>query len=218
MPCGCVLIAYLGLSTILDGSPRTIRFQIDDWHNQSWGLHDIDRRRLQCEVAVASDGSRMNRCENELFHHYFVSTRRGTEHSLYLHAANAGFYIDDATRIARGGSCTCTWEPLRALADDNECNRSAEARLSGGKRIGVGQITGHDVVRYRAVDEKGMETALSLAPGLACEVMEEVHTWPGTLGIPGAKWQYRVTSYTPGAPDGSMFRLPVGYVVRRENE
>jgi hypothetical protein len=56
-------------------------------------------------------------------------------------------------------------------------------------------------VRYRAVDEKGTETELSLAPSLACEVMEEVHTWPGTLGIPGAKWQYRVTSYKPGEPD-----------------
>lgn len=73
-------------------------------------------------------------------------------------------------------------------------------------------------MRYRAVDENGTETELSLAPGLACEVMEEVHTWPGTLGIPGAKWQYRVTSYKSGEPDRNIFRLPVGYVVQQKNE
>ena len=74
----CVLIAYLGLSTIWDGSPRTIQFQIDDWQNQSWGLHNIDRRRIRCEVAAASDGSRLNRNrENELFKHYFVPNGHG---------------------------------------------------------------------------------------------------------------------------------------------
>ncbi|MBC8165858.1 MAG: hypothetical protein H7Y20_08305 [Bryobacteraceae bacterium] len=59
---------------------------------------------------------------------------------------------------------------------------------------------------------------MSLAPGLACEVMEEIHTSPGTLGIPGAKWHYRVTSYKPGEPDQNMFRLPVGYIVQQKKE
>jgi hypothetical protein len=218
MPCGCVLIAYLGLSTIWDGSARTLRFQIDGWQNQSWGLHAIDRQRIRCEVAVASDGSRMNRCEYELFHHYFFPDGRGMDRNLYLRSENAGFHIDDTTRMVRGGPCSCTWKPVSALADDNKCRRTAEARLSEGKSIGTGQIAGYEVVQYRAVDEKGAETRLSLAPGLACEVMEEIHTSPGTLGIPGAKWQYRVTSYKPGEPDRNAFRLPVGYTVQQKTE
>ena len=72
-------------------------------------------------------------------------------------------------------------------------------------------------MRYHAVGEKD-ETELSFAPELACEVMEEVHTWHGTLGIPGAKWRYHVTSYTPGEPDRSMFQLPVGYAVENKRE
>ena len=169
MPCSCMLIAYLGLSTIVDGSPRTLQFQIDDWQNQSWGLHDIDRRRLRCEVAVASDGSRMNRCEHELFHHYCVPKGRGTEHNLYLRSSNEGFEIDDTARTARGGSCACTWEPFRALADDNECRRTAGARRREGKRIGTGQIAGHAVLRYGSVDETGKGRGVGLPPGLRRE-------------------------------------------------
>lgn len=160
----------------------------------------------------------MNRCEHEIFHHYFIGNGGGREHSLYLHSENAGFHIDDTARTVRGGPCSCTWEPLSALPGDSDCRRTAEARLDKGKRIGMGRIAGHSVVRYQAFDEKGTETDLSLAPGLSCEVMEEVHTWPGTLGIPAAKWQYHVTSYKPGEPDRSILRLPVGYIIQQNNE
>jgi hypothetical protein len=207
------MLAYLALSTILDGSPRTLRFQIDDWQNQSWGLHNIDRRRIQCEVAIAGDGSRMNLCEHESFRHYLVPNGRGTIHTLYLRADNAAFEIDDAARSVRGGKCDCGWEPVRAFADDHECSRTAEARLWEGKRIGTGKIAGHSVVRYQSVDDEGVETELSLAPGLACEVMEEVRTWPGTFGIPGAKWHFLVTDYKPGEPERSIFRPPLDYHV-----
>lgn len=216
MPCGCVLIAYLGLSTIWDGSARTLGFQIDHWQNQGWGLHNISRQRTRCEVAVASEGSRMNRCEDESFRNYFLSDGRSASRSLYLRAENAAFLIDEATRTVHGGPCSCTWTPLRALPDDGECRRAAAARLSQGKRIGTGRIAGYGVVHYRAVDEEGVETRLSLAPGLACEVMEQIHTWPGTLGIPGAKWHYQVTFIRPGEPDARLFRLPAGYVVQNK--
>lgn len=81
-------------------------------------------------------------------------------------------------------------------------------QLGKGQRIGTGQIAGQSVVRYQAVDGKGTEIDLSLAPGLACEVMEEVHTVAGVLGIPSAQWQYHVRSFKPGEPDRSIFRLP----------
>ena len=50
---------------------------------------------------------------------------------------------------------------------------------------------------------------LALARNLGCEVMEDVRTWEGTLGIPGAKWRYTVKSYTPGEPNRKVFQLPV---------
>ena len=78
------------------------------------------------------------------------------------------------------------------IADDEECTRTAEARAPGAKNIGEVQAAGHRVVRYRAVDQQGTEIQISLAPNLECELMEEVYTSPGTLGIPGAKWRYHV--------------------------
>ena len=133
MPCGCVLMAYLGLS-IWDGPPRTLRFQIDAWQNQSWGFHDVARQRVRCEVAVASDGSRMNRCEHESFRYYFLRGGQGMLRTLYLRPGNAAFQIDDAARTVHGGPCSCTWEPLTALPDDHECSQTAAARLPDGKR------------------------------------------------------------------------------------
>jgi hypothetical protein len=169
-------------------------------------------------VAVASDGSRMNRCEREYFRHYFIPTGHESERTVYLRPENKGFQIDDGAHKARGGDCRCTWEPFRLLADVGECSQTAEARLTTSTRVGTGRMAGHAVVRYRAVDQKDTETELSLAPDLGCEVIEEEHTWPGTFGIPGARWRYRVTSYTPGEPDRSIFQLPVGYTVENKRK
>jgi hypothetical protein len=218
MPCVCVLIAYLGLSTIWDGSPRTLTFEIEGWSNQSWGLHDIERRRIRCEVAVAGDGSRMNQCGFEYFHHYFIRYSEGQIRSLYSRSDHSGFYIDDTNRTARGGRCNCTWTPMRAMPDDSECTRTAQVRLPNSKLTGTGQIAGHGTVQYSLIDTEGKQTDLSFAPALACEVMEEIVTFPGTLIIPGAKSRYRVTSYKTGEPDRSRFRVPSGYKIKPERE
>jgi hypothetical protein len=215
MPCGCVLLAYFGFS-LWDGQPRTIRYLVDSWQNQSWGLHNIDRQRTRCEVAISGDGSRMNRCEAEYFRHYFIPRGHSTIRTLYLCRENAGFVIDDATRTVRGGTCRCTWEPFRAYDDDYQCARTAEARLPGSKFAGSGKIAGHSVLRYRLVDEQETEREVAFAPTAGCEVMEEVQTWKGTLGIPGAKWHYIVTSYTSGEPDPTVFQIPAGYTLREK--
>ena len=128
MPCRCVLIAYMGLSTIWDGHPRTLRYEIDDWSNKSWGFHDIDRRHIGCEVAVASDGSRMNKCEHAVFHHYLLRYGGGVTRDVYRKSDHSGFEINDFTRTARGGPCSCTWEPFRAFPDDYKCTRTAQER------------------------------------------------------------------------------------------
>src|SRR6266850_6631667 len=213
MPCGCALVAYIGLE-IWDGLPRTLQCQTDSWQNYSWGLHDIYRTRGRCTVAIASDGSRMNRCEADSFRHYFIPTEHATYHSVYLRSDHVGFALDDTTRTAYGGGCRCTWEPFRMMADDEECSRTAEAREPEAKNIGEGKIAGHRVVRYRFVDEQGTEVRMSLAPGLGCEVMEEVRLFKGTLGIPGAKWRYSVTAYKAGEPERNIFLVPPGYIVK----
>jgi len=145
MPCGCVWLAYVGLS-IWDGAPRTIHFDIDEWKNGSWGLHAIDRRALQCVTALSMNGSRANQCSWELFHHYFIPYERGSAHSVYSQPAHSAYSIDDEHRTARGGECPCSWEPERLKPDDSICSRTAEARLADGKYIGSDRIEGRFVV------------------------------------------------------------------------
>lgn len=191
-------------------------FQIDEWRNQSWRLHSIERHRTRCEVGVATDGSRSNRCEQESFKNYFVPSGDVSMHTIYLRSQNVGYAIEDTARVVHGGSCGCTSKVPRVVSDDDAaCRRNAEVRLPRGQRVGDGQIAGHAVVRYRADTEDGAVTELSLAPALGCEAMEEVRTWPGTLGIPGARWRYRVTDYKPGEPAPSLFQMPGGCAVRR---
>lgn len=218
MPCGCVLIAYLGLATIWDGNARTLSFEIDDWSNQSWGFHNIDRRRIRCEVAVGNDGSRMNSREHAVFHHYFIPSGSAKVRAIYTASDHAAFWIDDSTRTARGGPCSCTWQPFRTFPDDRKCSRTAQARLDRAQEAGSRKVAGYEAVQYRGVSDGGEEIELSLAPTLGCEVMELVRTWPGTLGIPGARWRYRITSYRSAQPDPKLFQVPPGYSVRHEPE
>ncbi len=204
----------MGLS-IWDGSPRTIHFEIDDWSNTSWGLHAIDRRTIVGETAISENGSRTNKWDFELFHHYLIRYGGGSEHTLYVQPTHTGYSIDDGGRIVDGGSCGCTWETAQLKSDDSSCSQTAAERLPGGDRIGSGRIAGALVTQYRRVDDRGTVSLLSLAPEFRCDVMEEIKRWKGTLGIPGAQWRFRVTSYKPGEPDKSVFELPAQYRVEQ---
>lgn len=56
MPCGCALLAYLGLSQQVGASSaRTIAFDMDWWDNNSWGVHNIVRDQISGTIAVFSD-------------------------------------------------------------------------------------------------------------------------------------------------------------------
>src|SRR5260370_603196 len=202
----------MGLS-IWDGSPRTIRYEIDEWNNQSWGLHAVDRKTMRCETAISANGSRMNKGDVELFHPYLIRYGGGSEHTLYVQPRYFGYLIDDKNRIAYGGKCSCTWQAVRLESGDSSCRQTAAIRLPGGERVGSHRSAGTLVMEYRGVDEKGTVYQLFLAPEYGCEVMEEIVRWKGTLGIPGAHWRYRVTSYKPGEPDESVFEVPTGYRV-----
>lgn len=217
MPCGCVLLAYMGLS-ILDGMPRALQLQINSWENRSWGIHNIDRSRTRCDVSISIDGSRMNRCKEETFTGYFIPRDQWNWHSIYLRPDNVAFRIDDAAHTVQGGDCRCTWQLLLPHSQDSECTRTAQQYSAAAKRQTDSQVLGHRVVRYRAIDKEGTEIELSLAPALGCEVMEHVKTWAGTLGIPGAKWHYRVTAYRAGEPDREVFSLPPGCVLHRQRQ
>ena len=205
-------MAYLGLS-ILDGQPRTVQLEIDDWWNTSWGFHAIDRRRISCEVAIASDGSRMNRCDYEALSHYLIPNGRHRYHTIYLRPLHRAYEIDDANHLANGGDCDCTWKTETLKQTDPECTGAAQAVLITPKRLGTEQMAGHRVVRYREDDDDGNSLEVAMAPSAGCEVFEEVRTSRGTFGIPGARRRYRVTSYAAGEPDARLFRIPEGYSV-----
>jgi hypothetical protein len=207
----------MGLS-ILDGPPRTLHFEINEWANKSWGFHSIDRRTINCETAISANGSRMNRCDIEVFHHYLIPYARSSEHTLYLQPTHSGYSIDDETRTLRGGKCACSWETEQFKPDDLNCSQTARTLLPGGTYLGSDRIAGRLVMRYRDVGEDGTLHQLSLAPELKCEVMDALVRWKGTLGIPGAQWRYRVTSYTPGEPPGTVFQIPAGYRVETTHE
>lgn len=212
MPCRCVLLAYMGLS-IWDGAPRTIQYEIDDWRNDSWGLHNIERRTIRCETAIAGNGSRMNKCVYESFHHYLLRSASGSIRDLYIQPTHSGYSIDDKNRIASGGECKCTWDAPRQMPDDGACSQTAAQRLNRPERVGTNRIAGAVVVEYRSEEAYGTFRRISLAPEYGCEVMEQVDRTKGTLGIPGSQWRYRVTSYKPGEPSRSVFEVPPGYRV-----
>lgn len=203
----------MGMVTLFDESPRTVRFEIERWSNDSWGLHNIERDLMWGETAVRGDGSRSNRVEQQLFRHFFVPAgERWVFRSLFLRSEGVGYRIDEEERTVSGGPCGCTWTPDRVEADDGRCSRAA-ARYGMTERVGYGRVLGYEVARYRRRD--GF-SEVSFATGLGCQVMEQVETTPGAFGIPGSKWHYRVTGYTAGEPDAAMFRLPAGYRVQRK--
>jgi hypothetical protein len=96
----------MGLS-IWDGLPRTIQFEIHEWQNKSWGLHNVDRRKVICETAISNDGSRMNKCGYTDFRYWVIQKGSGSDRTLYVRPTNVGYAIDDANHTATGGDCKC---------------------------------------------------------------------------------------------------------------
>jgi hypothetical protein len=212
VPCGCALIAYLGLS-VLDGSARTIQFEIDQWSNNNWGFHALSRSHARCEIAISGAGDRRNRCETQSFRSYFSPERTVVLETLYQREAHSGYSLSVEERTAQGGPCACTWTAMRPPAADAGCSQTAQMLRPGAVRAGAGTIAGVSIVRYRRRDA-GETTWLSLSPELGCEVMEEITDRSWILGIPNSRWRFRVTSYKSGEPDRAVFELPAGYRIR----
>src|SRR5436305_1320355 len=110
MPCGCEFAAYLGLWQLLGNSPRTVVFEIEDWQNNDWGLHNIERVWISGTVAVSADGSRANDVTSARYKHYFVPAGRWPGHTIYRKPENIAFQVDDKTRTASILRCSCVWE------------------------------------------------------------------------------------------------------------
>ena len=45
--------------------------------------------------------------------------------------------------------------------------------------------------------------------------MEEIHTLPGTYGVPSARWHYGITRHQAGEPEPKALELPRGYTILR---
>ena len=209
MPCGCLSLVYAGLA-ILDGVPRTIGIEMYSWQNTSWGFHAIDRNYETCTIAVSSDNSRATSCRTKSFKHYLMPTGNWRFDALYLASEHAAYRIDHDTREISGGRCRCTWT-WKLITGDTDCSETARRESESAQRIGRGHIAGYEVIRYREQDESGYVREFALAPAASCEVMEWTVKYPGTMGIPGARRHYRVTSYVAGEPDRRLFVLPANY-------
>ena len=212
MPCRCVAYAfYFGLS--LSDLPRLVRIEIDYWQNKSWGFYNIDRKTTQCEIAVSSSGSRSTRCVVDTFRHYFQAESHRVDHILYRRPPHALYDLDHEQGVAIGGDCKCgVW---RLDPPKSDCLQSAVARGFMNPKT-RGTIGGIDVDKFEQTDEDGAFHEIAFAPSYDCEVMDEVRRWKGTLGIPGALWHRRITSYEAGEPDSKYFEVPTGYRVEPE--
>ena len=223
MPCGCILLVYMGLPLIgvggpppiLDGLARTLHAEHDIWQNTSWGFHGIARQHGSYDVAITGNGSRVNRVELTSYRLWFLPHPEGWIHSLYLQPENAGYTIDDSARTIRGGPCHCFWPLARLHLVDPGCKATIAELLPEARQTGAGRVAGQDVLRFQASGENGSITEIALAPGLGCQVLEYDTRWPGTWGIPGTGQHWVVTGYASGEPDPKLFHLPTGYHLRR---
>jgi hypothetical protein len=210
VPCACVLYAYIGLF-VRDGQARTIRFETDSWENNSWGLHNVDRRNQSGTVAIFSDGSRANTGTWDFRRYYFVPGGNGHWRTIYLPSHRSSYVIEDDKRIVSRIPCSCMWEPPRIELDDSECSRTAGGR-GLKQRAGNGVVAGIPVVLYRARNQSASRDA-ALAPAFGCELMDEEETTYNHYGLPTSHRHFRVTHYTPGEPDPALLTLPPGYPI-----
>src|SRR5690242_18241070 len=105
MACGCAALAYFGLWQVLATTPRTVTLEIDQWHNDSWGVHNFVRDQIEGTVMVYADGSRVNRFKSRHYEHFFNPRGDWTVHSIYVRPANVAYEIDDRTKIASLSRC-----------------------------------------------------------------------------------------------------------------
>lgn len=203
--------------TLADDLPRTLQIEINEWQNMSWGFHSIHRTNSRWQVAVRSDGSRANHWQYTEYRHYLLPVERGTGNSVYLRREHAGYVIDHQSRSISGGLCGCNWTPNRAYLDDHDCSHTAKEWFPESEQLGKGQVSGFTVIHYRRTGASNEVEDVAFAPSLGCEVMEQDTRWPGTWGIPGARWHYRVTSYQAGEPDPKLFELPRDYRTKVEH-
>jgi hypothetical protein len=210
------MLVYLGLS-ILDGQARTIRCEITDWKNRSWGFHAIERSTTVCEVAVASNGSRANQCTSNFYRHLVVPDGTWNIRTLYLQPQNEAYRLDESSRTATGGECQCAWTPQVLVTSDRSCLEMSRLYLEKPKASGEGLIAGQRVIRYEQINDDGDRLEYAFAPERGCELFEETRTYPGALGLPGAKFQFRITAYLPGEPDPRKLQIPDGYTVKPQS-
>jgi hypothetical protein len=194
--------AWLPLSGAV---PATLTFEEGSWRNESWGFHAIHGHRQTGMVAVAGDGSRLNRLEGSSYRFHFLPDRGGGRIDL-LYAASEGAYYTKwfGSDEVQRSECHCTWERLKP-DPGADCKVMAQHWLGlEVQRAGTGKVAGQNVVRWRVADQE----EIGLAAERGCEVMEKVSTSYGRFGIPAARYRFLVTSYRPGEPDPALFRVP----------
>jgi hypothetical protein len=207
---------YLGLWQLLGTAPRTISFEIDRWHNESWGLHNIVRDQIAGTVMVSIDGSRANNVRTKHYEHYFIPSGDSIAHRIHLRPANVVYEVDDKTRTATLWRCTCTWEEPQQPAPDAACISAAHAHLGASvTQVRTGEVAGASVIWYRKTDSNDDDEA-AFAPKLGCDVLEQWSATYNAIGLPTSRFHFVVRSYAPGSPAPNAFTPPPGYTVREK--
>src|SRR4051794_14895875 len=127
--CGCALLAYLGFWQLTADVPRTVVFDVEQWENHSWGLHNIERGRIQGTVAVSHDGSRSNTINSAHYKHYFFKQVDSVTRTGYLRSAHVAYRVDDNTRTTVRIHCACNWDGGPPPVPDAECSAVAKVAL-----------------------------------------------------------------------------------------
>lgn len=213
MACGCSLLAYLGLWQLLGPVPRTVSFEIERWHNDSWGLHNIVRDKIAGTVMVTADGSRANKVQSRHYKHYLIPSGDWEAHSIYLRANNIAYEVDDRKKTTTLWRCTCSWEEPEQPTADAACISAAHARLGPNvTQFGGGEVAGVSVIWYTKTGSSDSDE-VAFAPEFGCDVLEQRSATYNAIGLPTSRFHFVVRSYLPGNPEQNALAPPAGYVL-----
>jgi hypothetical protein len=115
------------------------------------------------ETAISENGSRTNKWDFELFHHYLIRYGSGSEHTLYVQPTHSGYSLDD-------GAVLCMVARVGALGKRPSSNPTIPIAAKQQSN-GFPAESGSEVVALRArlsrniggFDDGGTVSLLSLA-------------------------------------------------------
>jgi len=224
--CSCLTAAtafYYVTATV----PGTYTFTVENWTNNGWGFHDVDRTEESGLVRIGTDGSRMTRINHYEYKKWLVPRESWTYDLLYRASEQSSYVIDPKLHkigivpcIDRFSGVKCSPVPQPA-ADDNKCSQTASEKMKGAEFVGFGVTAGLSTARYRHATglirwspTRPLERytyEVAFAPELGCAIVEALHTTYNSMSIPTIYTHFVTRSFKRDAPGAEAFLLPQGY-------